>query len=201
MLRKKYGLDATRYYLLRMMSFAQDSMFTPEDFVERFNADLANDLGNLLNRTIGMMNKYFEGSIPEEIRSIDLFNSSNEIDAEFTKFINEQISKVEEEMDSYYVSSAISEIWAIISRANKYIDETMPWVLAKEEDKTRLAQVMLNLVEVLRKIAILIKPFIAATSNKMFEQLGIDKEELKTWESLRNKKVNLDVKVIEKSEP
>ena len=201
MLIERYGLDATRYYLLRMMSFTQDSMFTPEDFVEKYNADLANDLGNLLNRTIGMMNKYFGGQIPEENRNQDLFQSSNEIDVEFTKFINEQISKVEEAMDAYYVSNALSEIWAIISRANKYIDETMPWVLAKEEDKTRLAQVMLNLVEVLRKIAILIKPFIAATSNKMFEQLGIDKEELKTWESLRNNKVNLDVKVIEKGEP
>ncbi len=193
----RYGLDATKYYLLREMSFGQDSLFTPEGFVERFNSDLSNDLGNLLNRTVGMINKYFGGTIPEFSNN----SEENEIDKEFNTYIIEQISKIEEQLDTYHISNGLAEIWVIISRTNKYIDETMPWTLAKEDNKDRLAQVMFNLAETLRKVAILIIPFLPETSKKMFNQLGITNQELKTWDSLNNGKYEIGTKVIEKGEP
>ena len=195
---ERYGLDATKYYLLKLMSFAQDSMFTPEDFVEKYNADLANDLGNLLNRTIGMCNKYFDGVVSASPKVKTDFDDTLE------QFTNEQISKVEELMDSYHISQALSEIWAIIARANKYIDETTPWVLAKsgnEEDKERLKSVMLHLVETLRKIAVMLIPFMPNTSEEIFKQLGIESQELKTWDSLSDNENIKDTKVIEKGEP
>lgn len=195
MLIERYGLDATKYYLLRQMSFGQDTMFTPEDFVELFNTDLCNDLGNLLNRTIGMINKYFEGTIPS------IQKENNEIDSNFEEFINNQLTKIEELLETYHISNALAEIWAIISRTNKYIDETMPWALAKEENKERLAVVMFNLVESLRKVAILITPFLPETAEKMFNQLGIAKFELKTWDSIKNASYETGTKVIEKGEP
>ena len=193
---ERYGLDATKYYLLRLMSFAQDSMFTPEDFVERFNSDLANDLGNLLNRTIGMMNKYFDGKIPTDIKERTEFDDVLE---EYTKL---QIEKVENSMDTYHISNAISEIWAIIARTNKYIDETSPWVLAKsEEGKEMLKSVMNHLAENLRKIAILIGPIMPETSKKILKQLGLS-EEYKSWETLNsNSEIKEGTKVIEKGEP
>ena len=179
------------------MSFGQDSLFTPEGFVERFNSDLSNDLGNLLNRTVGMINKYFGGTIPEFSNN----SEENEIDKEFNTYIIEQISKIEEQLDTYHISNGLAEIWVIISRTNKYIDETMPWTLAKEDNKDRLAQVMFNLAETLRKVAILIIPFLPETSKKMFNQLGITNQELKTWDSLNNGKYEIGTKVIEKGEP
>lgn len=194
---ERYGLDATKYFLLRFMSFGQDSIFTPEDFVERFNSDLANDLGNLLNRTIGMMNKYFEGIIPTDIKT------KTEFDDQFEAFIKTQIEKVEEKMDAYHVSDALKEIWAIISRTNKYIDETSPWVLAKQEDKEPLKAVMYNLANSLRRIAIMVKPFIPGTAEKMLEQLGINNERACNWNSLKaeNSTILPETKVIEKGEP
>ena len=195
---ERYGLDATKYYLLKLMSFAQDSMFTPEDFVERFNSDLANDLGNLLNRTIGMMNKYFDGTIPTEIKERTEFDDSLE---EFTK---SQIEKVENNMDTYHVSNAISDIWAIIARTNKYIDETAPWTLSKsenEQEKEKLKSVMFHLAENLRKIAILITPIMPETSNKMLVQLGLTEQD-KDWETLNNNnQIKPETKVISKGEP
>ena len=195
MLIERYGLDATRYYLLSEMTFGQDSLFTPEDFVERFNTDLCNDLGNLLNRTIGMINKYFGGHIPTDL------TKSNEIDANLQEFINTQLIKVERLIDTYHISNALAEIWGIISRTNKYIDETMPWVLAKEENTARLGIVMFNLAETLRKIAILITPFLSETAVKMFNQLGINNKELQSWDSIKNAKLEPNTKVIEKGEP
>jgi len=173
---ERYGLDATKYYLLRLMSFAQDSMFTPEDFVERFNSDLANDLGNLLNRTIGMLNKYYQGVIPTDI------TVTTEFDSVLQEFAKEQIAKVEENMDNYHVSNATQELWKYIARTNKYIDETAPWVLAKE-GKEELKAVMFNLSEALRKIAIMSAPFIPESSKKILNQLGIDEKDA-TWDSL-----------------
>lgn len=194
----RYGVDATKYYLLRLMGYAQDSMFTPEDFVDKFNSDLANDLGNLLNRTIGMMNKYFGGVIPTEIKIRTEFDDSLE---EFTK---NQISKAEEALDSYHISNGLSEIWAIISRANKYIDETGPWVLAKtesEEDKEKLKSVMFHLAESLRKVAILIAPFMPETSEKILSQLGLDTS-AKAWElAYSNTEISAGTKVIEQGVP
>lgn len=190
---ERYGLDATKYYLLRLMSFEKDSMFTPEDFVERYNSDLANDLGNLLNRTIGMMNKYFDGIIPTKITSKTNFDDS------LNEYACNQVKKVEECMDTYHVSNSLIEIWSLISRTNKYIDETSPWILVKE-DQEKLKSVMYNLAEMLRKIAILIKPFMPQTSLNILSQLNITEEN--TWESLLNNNViKENTKVLEKGEP
>ena len=192
---ERYGLDATKYYLLKFMSFGQDSVFTPEDFIERYNSDLANDLGNLLNRTIGMINKYFDGVIPTDI------TENTEFDASLQQCAKEQIEKVEEYMDIYHVRDAIQELWKYISRTNKYIDETAPWILAKEENTEKLKAVMFNLAEALRKIAILSQPYIANSSKKILEQLGIDKKDA-TWDSLNKYDVIKEgTKVVAKGEP
>ena len=195
---ERYGLDATKYYLLRLMSFAQDSMFTPEDFVDRFNYDLANDLGNLLNRTIGMMNKYFDGVIPTDIKVRTEFDDSLE------ETIKTQISKIEDCMDTYHVSNALVELWAIISRANKYVDETEPWKLSKseiEEDKEKLKSVMFHLADTLRKIAILVAPFMPGKSDEILKQLNITVEN-KQWDLVySNSEIPANTKVIEKGEP
>ena len=191
----KYGLDATKYFLLKSLNDGQDGLFTPEGFVEIFNADLCNDLGNLLNRTIGMINKYFNGTIKEKN---DLLKEKNE---DLEVIINNSINKYEEEMDESHICNALAEIWKIISRANKYIDETMPWSLYKEEKTKELEDVMYHLVETLRKVAILIKPVMEDTSNKMFEQLGIKDEKLMKWDSVRENPAYNNLKVIEKGEP
>ena len=196
LLINRYGVDATKYYLLKELGFGQDGVFSPEDFVQRFNTDLCNDLGNLLNRTIGMLNKYFDGVVPGYKGHITEFDESLE------GHTLEKIKEVESLMDEYHISQAISEVWNIISRTNKYIDETMPWVLAKEENKEKLESVMYHLVENLRKIAILIKPFISNTSSEIFRQLNINNDELQKWDSLYKYDLIKDkIKVIEKGEP
>ena len=195
----RYGLDATKYFLLKELQFGQDGVFTPEGFVERFNIDLCNDLGNLLNRTIGMMNKYFDGVIPM------IANTRNEQDDAVESFVSGCVRAVETDMDNLHVSNALSEIWEIISRSNKYIDETAPWVLAKseaKEDKEKLQSVMHHLAENLRIVAILLRPFLKNTSNKMLDQLGIKDENLTNWESTKTYGVLPEnIKVIEKGEP
>ncbi len=197
MLVEKYGLDATRYYLLRECNFGQDALFTPEEFVDRYNYDLCNDLGNLLNRTIGMINKYFKGKIPEYNGIV------NDVDEELEKYIRKQISVVEEQMDNYDLSKALEEIWKIISRTNKYIDQTEPWILFKEESTEKLKSVMIHLVESLRIIGILIRSAMKNTSNEIFTQLGIENIN-KEWDSIYEfGKLfnNSEFKVIEKPTP
>lgn len=192
----RYGLDATKYFLLKELVGGQDGLFTPEGFVERFNSDLCNDLGNLLNRTIGMLNKYFNGEVP--IKPSKLTN----LDIELESFITEKIEEVEKEMDEAHVANALEEIWKIISRANKYIDETMPWVLFKEEKTEELKDVMYHLVEILRKVAVLIKPCLEESSEKIFEQLMIRDENLMTWDSIKTyPELGNGLKVIEKGNP
>ena len=192
----RYGLDSTRYFLLRQVPVAQDGLFTPEEFIERYNFDLCNDLSNLLNRTVSMVNKYFDGNVPK-------YNGNqNEVDEEFEKFTVEQIEKFEQKMEECEIANALQEIWTIISRTNKYIDETSPWVLAKEEEnKEKLESCMYHLIENLRKIAILIKPFMNDTAENIFRQIGIKDEELKVWKLLKENDKIENAKVIEKGEP
>ena len=190
---EKYGLDSLKYYLLRELTWGQDALFTPEGFVERFNSDLCNDLGNLLNRTIGMINKYFNGTV------VKYPNVISEIDKNLEKVTNEYIEKIEKEYDTYHLSNVITETWGLIARTNKYIDETTPWVLAKEEKTEKLKSVMYHLVENLRKIAILISPYMKDTSDKIFTQLNIS-DSLKTGDSLKDNKLITNLKVTDKPE-
>lgn len=190
----RYGVDATRYYLLRIVPASQDGVYTPEDFVERYNSDLCNDLGNLVNRTVSMVNKYFEGVVPE-------YNGTpNEVDKEFEAFTEEQIKKVEDYMEKYQLLNALQEIWAVISRTNKYIDETRPWELEKNGETEKLKSSMYHLIENIRKIGIVLLPFMEETAKNLLHQIGV-KEGFQTWESLYKYDSLKDTKVIEKGEP
>ena len=164
---EKYGLDAIRYFLLREVPFGSDGVFSNEALIQRINSDLANDLGNLVSRTVAMIDKYFGGTIPAE-------RVDGEFDSELRTMLSELPAKVEDLMDRLQFSTALAEIWKAISRTNKYIDETMPWVLAKsEESRPRLAAVMYNLAESLRIVSVLLQPFMPETPEKVWQQLGI----------------------------
>lgn len=190
----RYGVDATRYYLLRIVPASQDGVYTPEDFVERYNSDLCNDLGNLVNRTVSMVNKYFEGVVPE-------YNGTpNEVDKEFEAFTEDQIKKIEDYMENYQLLNALQEIWAVISRTNKYIDETRPWELEKNGETEKLKSSMYHLIENIRKIGIVLLPFMEETAKNLLHQIGVE-EGLQTWESLYKYDSLKDTKVIEKGEP
>ena len=191
----RYGLDATKYYLLRELPLNQDGLFTPEAFIERYNSDLCNDLSNLLNRTISMVNKYFNGNVPQ-------YNGTpNEVDSKLEEYTKKQIKEFENKWNNYEIALSIQEIWNLISRTNKYIDETMPWALAKEEKQENLKSTIYHLIENLREIAILISPFMNETSQNILRQIGIKDENLKTWQSLSNYDKIASIKVIEKGEP
>ncbi len=191
----RYGLDATRYFLLREMPVSQDGVFSPEAFVERYNFDLCNDLSNLLNRTVSMVNKYFDGKVPE-------YNGTpNAVDKELEEYCTEKIQKFEEKLNNYEIANSLQEIWDLIARTNKYIDETMPWILAKEEKTEELKSAMYHLIENLRKIAILIKPFMSDTANNILRQIGIKDVDSIRWDELNDYDKLRDLKVIEKGEP
>ena len=197
MLIERYGLDAVRYFLLRELPFGQDGVFSPESFVERVNFDLANDLGNLLNRTVSMINKYFGGEIPAYAGQVTEFDQTLE------DFIKTTVEKVEKNFEDMQFSIVLADIWALVARTNKYIDETAPWVLAKDEaNKEKLASVMNHLAESLRQIAIMIEPFMPHTTPQIFAQLGIEGEASKVWDSLTKfDTLAQGTKVVEKGTP
>lgn len=197
MLIERYGLDATRYFLLRELPFGSDGVFSPESFIERTNFDLANDLGNLLNRTISMINKYFDGIIPTENLQPTEFDAALKEQAESVRI------KYEESMEKMQFSVVLADLWTLVSRTNKYIDETQPWVLAKEEsDKPKLGAVMRNLAESLHQIAVMLQPFMTTTPKRMIDQLGLDDKFL-AWDTIETfgNTIPANIKVVEKGIP
>ncbi|RSJ24905.1 Methionine--tRNA ligase [Streptococcus intermedius] len=168
MLVERFGLDPLRYYLMRSLPVGSDGTFTPEDYVGRINYELANDLGNLLNRTVAMINKYFEGEVPVYVENVTDF------DADLAAVVADSLAQYHKQMNAVDYPRALETVWNIISRTNKYIDETAPWVLAKDDTKIdELAAVMAHLVASLRVVAHLIQPFMMTTSNAIMEQLGL----------------------------
>lgn len=169
---ERYGLDAVRYFLLREIAFGQDGNFTNEALIQRINSDLANDLGNLVSRTVGMIDKYFGGKLPAN-------QAETEFDADLKAVAAEAVVKFEEYMDKMMFSDALESLWTLIRRTNKYIDETQPWVLAKnEEDMPKLAGALYNVAESIRIVSIMLQPFMPKAPKLMQAQLGIEKIQL-----------------------
>lgn len=191
----RYGLDSLRYYLMREIPFGSDGIFTPEDYVSRTNSDLANDLGNLLNRTVAMVNQYLDGDIPT------LGAEKNDFDLELEATAGEAITDYKEALDHLQFNVALQNIWKLISRTNKYIDETTPWILAREEKTRELSNVLAHLVESLRVAGTLLRPFLVETPGKIAEQLGLDLETDMSWEKVDYGNFPAGRKVVEKGEP
>ncbi|MEW9124496.1 MAG: methionine--tRNA ligase [Thermotaleaceae bacterium] len=175
-LTERYGVDALKYFLLREYSFGQDGIFSNEVLLNRINADLANDLGNLVSRTVAMIDKYNGGIVPAP-------TIAGDFDEELKNLAVSVSAKLEEKMNKLDFSNALDEIWKLVRRTNKYIDETAPWILAKDgEQKGRLDTVLYNLAESIRIISVLIRPFMEATTKKIWMQLGMDEHQGTTWE-------------------
>ncbi len=175
-LAKHFGVDAVRHYLLSEMPYANDGTITYENIIARYNSELANTLGNLLNRTVSMSNKYFDGVVnkPTEI---------TELDKELAAKAEETVSAFEKAMDEYKVADAVEAVFSLARRCNKYIDETAPWVLAKDEaTKDRLNAVLYNLIEGLRFIAVMLEPIMPETNKNIMQQINSDEND---WESIK----------------
>ncbi len=174
---ERYGVDAIRYFLLREIPFGSDGVFTNEALIHRINSDLANDLGNLVSRTAAMVGKYFGGQLPAD-------QLAGDFDDDLIALATATKAEVEKNMDTLQFSTALTELWKLVSRTNKYIDETAPWALAKEEaNAPRLARVLYNLCESLRMISIMLTPFLPATAEAIAKGLNASADIL-TWESL-----------------
>lgn len=191
---ERFELDPLRYYLMRSLPVGSDGTFTPEDYVGRINYELANDLGNLLNRTVAMINKYFEGEVPVYMENVTDF------DADLAAVVADNLAQYHKQMNAVDYPRALEAVWNIISRTNKYIDETAPWVLAKDEAKRDdLAAVMAHLAASLRVVAHLIQPFMMTTSNAIMEQLGLGADF--DLENLNLAGLPTGVKVVAKGTP
>ena len=194
---EKYGVDAVRYYLLHEIPFASDGNFTVELLENSINSDLANVLGNLVNRTIGMINKYFDGEVENN-------NITEDIDEDLKSTIANSITAITNKMDEFKIADALDELFNIFRRCNKYIDETTPWILAKEPEKqARLKTVLYNLIESIRIGAVLLQAFLPETAASIFKQINTDKttiDTIKTFGKYDSKKVGTPVVLFQRIE-
>ena len=192
---ENYGLDSLRYYLMREIPFGSDGVFTPEDYVTRTNSDLSNDLGNLLNRTVAMVNQYFDGKVPT------YKGAQTDFDKELEAQAKETVEQYDDSLSHLQFNAVLQNVWKLISRTNKYIDETTPWVLAREERTKELENVMAHLVESLRLAGTLLRPFLVETPEKIADQLGLDFETDMAFDKLTFGQFPEGLTVIEKGEP